>query len=134
APDPLPTLRLMRRDGVLARVLPEAQGFRRLAGLLAVEPEIDPLLRLAALCDLDQAGVLALGARLRLANRERDRLIALAEPEPRLRLGDAPRAQRRALYRLGLERYRDRLVLAAASEGARARPRLARRLRIAARQ
>jgi len=117
ADDPLPALRIMRRDGVLPLILPEARRFRRLQGLLAVEREIDPLLRLAALVEVDGEGARALARRLRLANAERDRLVALASPSWKLRLADDRHARRRALYHLGRERFCDVVLLRAAAVG-----------------
>ena len=54
--------------------------------------------------------------RLRLANSWRDRLVGLAPPWPLDPAGDAGE-QRRALYRLGTERYRDLALLTAAEGG-----------------
>jgi poly(A) polymerase len=118
ARDPLPALRMIREDGVLRVLLPEAGGFARLARLVAREPAPDPLRRLAALLARDAADV---GKRLRLSNAQRARLAALAAPAGFDPKGDL-RAQRRALYRLGPELYRDRAMLSTAS------PRTARRL------
>jgi len=123
APDPLPTLRMMHRDGVLERVLPEARQFRRLKGLLGVEPAPDAVLRLGALIEADAAGVAALALRLRLANIERDRLAALAAPPWPVRLADDRRQQRRALFHLGAVHYRDIVLLRAAERGASAKRR-----------
>lgn len=72
--------------------------------------------RLAALIAVDAAGARALARRLRLSNHQRDRLAGLAEPAWPVDLGADRRDQRRALYRLGPERYRD-LVLLRAAEG-----------------
>jgi poly(A) polymerase len=63
-----------------------------------------------------------LAARLRLPNVWRDRLCGLSPPRPIDPRGDA-RTQRRALYRLGAERYRDVAALIAA-EGRMSRRRL----------
>ena len=76
-------------------------------------------------------GAVALAERLRFSNAWRDRLRGLAAPWPIDPQGDA-RAQRRALYRLGAERYRD-LALLLAAEGAMSRERLAELLALAAR-
>lgn len=123
APDPLPALRLMAEDGVLEAVLPEARRPDRLAGLVAIEPEIDPIRRLAALIEVDGTGALALARRLRLSTAQRDRLAALAESPSPVALDADERAQRRALYRLGPALYRDRVLLRAAERGAGARAR-----------
>jgi poly(A) polymerase/tRNA nucleotidyltransferase (CCA-adding enzyme) len=76
--DPRAVLRLMEALGVLAALLPEAdpgwkQSFERLA---AAEAPADPLLRLAALL-ADPARAARAAARLKLANAERDCLLAL---------------------------------------------------------
>jgi poly(A) polymerase len=116
APDPIAALGMMKEDGVLAVILPEARRPDRLRHMIAIEPEPDPLRRLGALIEVDGDGAVALAERLRFSNAWRDRLHGLAPPwalDPR---GDA-RGQRRALYRLGAERYRD-IALLLAAEGA----------------
>jgi poly(A) polymerase len=115
-PDPLPVLHMMQEDGVLAVILPEAQRLDRLRQMIAIEPETDPLRRLAALIEVDGAGAIAVAERLRFSNAWRDRLRGLAPPwavDPRAN----GRAQRRALYRLGAGRYSD-IALLLAAEGA----------------
>jgi poly(A) polymerase len=130
-PNPVPVLRMMAEDGVLAAILPEAKRLDRLQRLLAFEPNPpDPLRphpnppppagegrvgerRLAALVEIDAAGAEAITERLRLSNAERDRLVGLAPPWPVDPAGDV-RSQRRALYELGAERYRDLALLLAA--------------------
>ena len=152
-PDPVPALRMMAEDGVLAAILPEATRLDRLQCLLALEllthpplhgglppPQAgegrgggrqpDALRRLAALVAVDAAGAIALAERLRLSNAERDRLAGLAPPWPLDPRGDL-RAQRLALYRLGAERYRD-LALLLAADGATDQPRLAELVALAA--
>ncbi|MGE4220379.1 MAG: CCA tRNA nucleotidyltransferase, partial [Alphaproteobacteria bacterium] len=59
APDPVPVLRLMRAEGVLARVLDEARDLARLARMVRIDAAADPLRRLAALLPSDPAGALA---------------------------------------------------------------------------
>jgi poly(A) polymerase len=111
--DPIAALRMMQQDGVLSVVLPEARRLDRLQRMIEIEPEIDPLRRLAALIDVDGSGAVALAERLRFSNAWRDRLHGLARPWPLDPQGDA-RAQRRELYRLGAERFRDVALLLAA--------------------
>jgi poly(A) polymerase len=112
--DPFAALRMMAEDGVLAAIVPEARRLERLAALVRLEPApADPLRRLAAAIDVDSAGAMAVAERLRLSNAQRDRLIGLAPPFEFDPAGDN-RAQRRALYRLGRERYRDVAILNAA--------------------
>ena len=90
----------------------------------------DPVLRLAALVDIDAEGAARLSERLRLSNAMRDRLAGLAPPWPLDPAGDE-QEQRRALYRLGAERVRD-LALLLAAEGRLDRERLAEMLACAA--
>ena len=133
--DPRAALAMMAEDGVLAVILPEARRPDRLQRMialtqaLAVEPGPDPLRRLAALIDVDAAGAMALAQRLRFSNAWRDRLQGLAPPWPLDPHGDAA-AQRRALYRLGAERYRD-LALLGAADGLISPDRLAELLALA---
>ena len=121
-PDPIAVLRRMQEDGVLAVVLPEAHRLDRLRRLIAIELGPDPLRRLAALIEVDGEGAVALAARLRFSNAWRDRMQDLSPPWPLDPQGDV-QAQRRALYWLGVERYRD-LALLLAAEGEVSRSRL----------
>jgi poly(A) polymerase len=114
--DPIAALRMMQEDGVLSVVLPEAHCHDRLGRMIEIEPEIDPLRRLAALIEVDTSGAAALAERLRFSNAWRVRLQGLAQPWPIDPHGDA-RAQRRMLYRLGAERHRD-IALLLAADGA----------------
>ena len=125
APDPLPALRMMQADGVLNAVLPESAGLARLRRLVALEPQADPIRRLAALIARDAGRV---AERFKLSGAQRDRLAALLA-KPAIALDADRAAQRRALYRWGATVYADRVLLAAA---ARPRPgRVSRLLRLA---
>ena len=115
-PDPLAGLQMMQDDGVLAVAVPEARHFDRLRRLMLVQGPADPLVRLAALIEVDGEGAVALAERLRFSNVWRDRLRGLSPPRPIDPQGNV-QTQRRALYRLGLERYRDVAVLIAAEGG-----------------
>jgi len=115
-PDPLAGLQMMQDDGVLAVAVPEARHLDRLRRLMLVQGPADPLLRLAALIEVDGEGAVALAERLRFSNVWRDRLRGLSPPRPIDPQGNV-QTQRRALYRLGLERYRDVAVLIAAEGG-----------------
>jgi len=117
APDPLPVLALMREDGVLAQMLPEATAFDRLAALVALDATVDPLRRLGALAATDAAAAEAVGARLKLSRAERERLAAFAAPPWPVALDGDGRAQRRALYHLGAALYRDLVLLRATESG-----------------
>jgi len=129
ASDPVPALRMMQEDAVLSVILQEARRLDRLQHMIAIEPEPDPLRRLAALIEVDGPAAGAIAERLRFSNAWRDRLEGLAVRWPLDPRAD-DRAQRRALYRLGAERYRD-LALLQAAEGSVSRERLAELLAIA---
>ena len=128
AADPVPTLALMQEDGVLAVVLPEARTLDRLQRLVPLEPAPDALRRLAALVAWDAETARAVAERLKFSGTARDRLVQMAAPSWPVDLAAPAPAQRRALYRLGAELYRE-LVLLRASESAtpeQARPLLER--------
>jgi poly(A) polymerase len=112
ASNPVPALQIMAADGVLAAFLPEAVRFDRLARLIAVEAAPDALRRLAVLVAVDKRGATALARRLNLTKDERLRLEALADPPASavdINAGEAQ--QRRALFRLGRDLYRDLILL-----------------------
>jgi poly(A) polymerase len=116
AEDPREAVRLMAKAGVLAEVLPEAQGLTRFERLVTIETEMlfseDALLRLASLLPNDPALGAALAERLRLSNAQRDRLAAALGPTPRLVSWMSPREARQLVYRLGVEAFCDRATLA----------------------
>jgi poly(A) polymerase len=115
AEDPRPAVKLMAASGVLAVLLPEVQGTRRFEGLVEIETgqlfTCDPVLRLAALLPDDRAAVLAAAQRLRLSNAQRDRLAAAVSDDPPLTSWMSPREVRRAIYRLGAQTFKDRVML-----------------------
>jgi len=115
APDPASVLRLMRDEGVLEHFLAHATAIDRLDRMAAIERALglnDPLRRLAALLPVgaDTARHLAQG--LRLSNEERDRLVAMAEPDEAVSPAMDGRARRRALYRLGAAAWADQALVA----------------------
>jgi poly(A) polymerase len=110
SPEPVRAVRMMIEDGVLGVILSEAS---QVDSLNQPDVLLGPILRLAALINVDRDGARVVGERLRLSNADRNRLVGLAKPLPLDPDGD-PKAQRLALYRLGPERYRDLLRLATA--------------------
>jgi poly(A) polymerase len=116
APDPVPVLALMDSRGVLAHALPARTRMARLEALLRIEPVAqvapDAVRRLSALLEPDPTGVERVAERWRLSNTDRERLVAVAAPEPMLRPDMPPHGQRLCLYRLGPLRWADRVVLA----------------------
>jgi poly(A) polymerase len=88
-------------------------------GTLARQP--DAILRLGALAVAVTEDARRLGQRMRLTNAETRKLDSIGHRWWRLRGMDQARAKRR-LYRLGVERYRDRMMLAWARAGADPEP------------
>jgi poly(A) polymerase len=119
AADPAGVIALMREEGVLLQILPEATNIARLRALVTVEgitprdlvTRADPIRRLAALLDGKEASALAVAQRLRFSNVEREHLLGLANGptiSPDLPLP----VQHTLIYRLGPERFRDRALIA----------------------
>ena len=109
APGAVPVIALMVERGILRAVLPEidAAGAERLAMLAEREQAAgiaaDPIRRLAALLPPQTAE--AVGARLKLSNVDRKRLIAATA-------GPGEEGPRALAYRVGIEGAIDRLLLA----------------------
>ena len=108
--------RQMAAAGILAIVLPEASRLDRFEKLVEIESqqlfrEADPMLRLGAMLDLDEAGVAALAQRLRLSNKDRDRLAGMLTDTTKIVCYLSMREVRRALYWLGRQLFKDRVSL-----------------------
>ncbi|MCH9806450.1 MAG: CCA tRNA nucleotidyltransferase [Alphaproteobacteria bacterium] len=119
APRSVDTLALMQKGRILALVLGTDGDRRRFERLIAIETELairsDPIIRLGVLAVNSPNESHRLAQRLRLSNDERTRLVNLAEvlESPiSFNLGE----QKVWLYRLGREAYRDRCLMAWASE------------------
>ncbi|HEY5105160.1 MAG TPA: CCA tRNA nucleotidyltransferase [Caulobacteraceae bacterium] len=116
AEDPRQAVSLMAATGVLSLVLPEARGLARFEALVAIETEMlfseDPLLRLASLLADDPAAGEAVGRSLRLANAQRDRLVAALGAQPPMVSWMSPRQARQGVWRLGAQAFCDRATLA----------------------
>ena len=113
APDPVPVVSVMVERGVMAEILPAvtAQEVAALAAILPLEPEPDPLRRLAALLPPAIGRAAQLAERLRLSKAEAGRLAVLLEPPPERADWRSSRPLRRLLYTLGAEAVRDLLLL-----------------------
>ena len=117
-PEPAPTVRIMLDRGILAPVLPEIPegAISSLEAVMAAERNAgiapDPIRRLAALIPRDPDLANDIGARLRLSNKARKRLVSAST-------ATIDRAPRVLGYRLGVEAAIDRLLLAGETEGAR---------------
>ena len=109
--DPVPTVALMVAHGIFAPVLPEidAESVPRLKQLVAREPaqDGDAVRRLAALLPADPAQADQIGARLKLSNVQRKRLVTAAEP-------GEPGPARALAQAIGVGPARDRLLLRSA--------------------
>ena len=116
ADDPRPAMRLMAQTGVLPAALPMLEGTKRFERLVEIETdqafEADALLRLAALLPRDPINVMFAAEKLRLSNAERQRLISTLGTTPRLVSWISPREMRRAVYKVGVEAFCDRVMLA----------------------
>jgi poly(A) polymerase/tRNA nucleotidyltransferase (CCA-adding enzyme) len=112
APDPVASVSLMDRLGVLAAVIPEGTDVSALARLVARGAPADALSRVAALLTGD---AVAFATRLKLSTAERDRLIALrTAPLARPEADDA--ALRRLLADTPADVLVDRTWLAGGDE------------------
>ncbi len=114
--DPRPAMALMAQTGVLTQLLPSATDLASFNQLVEVETEqlftCDPLLRLATLLPDNEVGVGKAAEALRLSNDQRDRLVAAMGKTPRITSWMSPRESRRAVYRIGVQAFSDRIKLA----------------------
>ncbi|MEK9671194.1 MAG: CCA tRNA nucleotidyltransferase [Rhodospirillaceae bacterium] len=118
-PLPADVFVLMRGYGVLEQILPEAGDVkdlrlvswlaRRGLGMDHVKPE--PIRHLAALLDTDADGAAGVAGRLRLSNRQADRLIALAAPASAVTPDGGGLENERLIRRLGRETFTDLVLI-----------------------
>lgn len=118
AEDPVPVVEVMIARGILRHVLPIAGGPPDAATVLraVLRAETpgempDPLVRLAALVEPDEAEANWAAERLRLSNKDRRALVAMAQPETHINPHLPPRTRWRALRKLGVTLYREVLRL-----------------------
>jgi poly(A) polymerase len=117
AEDPVPALRAMAAAGIIGAVLPGPLDFERLAQLVEIEAthlfvDGDALLRLAALiAGGPEARRLSLAGRLRMSNAEGARLAAIDRSDVKIISYLSIREVRRALYRLGIPAFKDKVML-----------------------
>jgi len=124
APGAAPTVEVMADSGLLTRVLggvPLLAGFDRLLQIeAAIGAAADALRRLGALAVLVIEDAERLRQRLRLTNAEHERLQSMATRWRGLAPSIGGQAARALLYRLGPERFTDRVLIAWARAGAAA--------------
>lgn len=120
APDPRAAWEGMKAIEVARRALPELSNETRLDALCTLEADLmlkpDAMTRVAAALT-DQESARALARRLKLSNEERDRLVAALGDDVKITSYMSLRDMRRALYKLGNEAFRDRVMLAWAGAG-----------------
>lgn len=120
APDPRAAWEAMTAIEARARALPELSNEKRLDALCTLEVDlmlnVDPMTRIAAALT-DQESAKALSRRLKLSNEERDRLVAALGEDVKLTSYMSLKEMRRAIYKLGNEAFRDRIMLAWAGAG-----------------
>jgi poly(A) polymerase len=119
APHAVPTLALMTETGILVTVLGGVPYLASFANLAKLETEMgaaaDPVRRLGALGVAVVEDADRLLARLRLANAEHARLSSIGDRWWRVLPGNGPgndHEARTLLYRLGPERFTDRVLVA----------------------
>jgi len=115
-----PVVRAMAAAGILTDVLPEASRLDRFERVLDIEVtqlfSSDPVLRLGAIVD-GQASAASAAKRLKLSNADRDRLAAMHTDQTKIVCYLSMREVRRALYNLGLQLFKDRVMLGWADDG-----------------
>lgn len=120
APDPRASWEGMKAIEVRARALPEMANEARLHALCTMEVDLmlplDAMTRVAASL-ADQESARALARRLKLSNEERDRLVAALGDDVKITSYMSLREMRRAIYKIGNEAFRDRVMLAWAASG-----------------
>ena len=124
APDPADVMALMQGERVLPHVLPEAGPVGRLRLMSWLDTRAikmahiaaHPVRRLGALLDTDATGAEAVAERLKMANRQRRRLVMLAAPPASVRFDTPPADLRRALHHLGPDAVTDLALLAWAGD------------------
>jgi poly(A) polymerase len=122
AQNPVPVLTLMQENGISEEFLPVELHTGRVERLIGIEREIgaapDALLRFAALLPDSAAQARGIGQTLRLSNEARDRIVAAAERDRRIAAPMPPALAKQLLYRNGVERFHDQLLLNWAGSGA----------------
>jgi poly(A) polymerase len=108
-------LRVMAASGILSEILPGDLQIVRLERLVAIDSNNfftpDPLLRLAALLPDDAKTASAIADRLKLSNAYRERLEDLAGGREKVVSYLSIREVRKLLYRIGIARFKDRVML-----------------------
>jgi poly(A) polymerase len=119
--DPVPTLGMMREDGVLRWIIQSDGNIERLARLVAVEIKdhrSDLIRRLFALLSAESGELRRIARHLRLSNSELDGLLRLADGAGQLHAHMGSGELRGHIYRLGPAAVRDLALVAWADDDA----------------
>ena len=122
AKNPLATVVVMHRTGILAEIFPRDVNLGRFERLLSIEGAnalpADAALRLSALLPDDTQTLRNIAGQLRLSNALRDRLVQAADADGRI-TGVLPHSEaRKLIYRLGKQCFRDQVLRQWANAGA----------------
>jgi poly(A) polymerase len=115
AGNPAAMLRAMAASGILPEILPGNSQIARLERLVAIDANNfftpDPLLRLAAMLPDDIKAASTVADRWKLSNAHRERLEDLAGGREKVVSYLSIREVRKLLYRIGVARFKDRVML-----------------------
>ncbi len=120
AEKPVEALRAMAATGILAEILPGTLDILLFERLCAIDAANffapDPVLRLSALLSRDADAAAAAADRFKLSNKDRVRLEDIATAREKIVPYLSIREARKLLYRLGRERFKDRVMLCWAAD------------------
>lgn len=113
-------LRQMAATGILPLVLPEATRLDRLEAVVDIEANqlftSDPVLRLSSALELDADGVDALATRLKLSKKDQGRIKDMQIDETKIVCYLSVREVHKALYLMGVQCFKDRVMLGWATD------------------
>lgn len=114
-------LRAMAATGILGVILPEAARLDRLERLVEIETTqlftSDPVLRLAAMLEGGEEAVRAVAERLKLPKAVAERITRIHTDKTKIVCYLSMREVRRALYLMGKQLFKDRVMLGWAEDG-----------------
>lgn len=115
ADNPTGMILVMTATGIMGEIFPLTPNVVRLENLVVADHAngfaADPLLRLAAILPNDVAAAEAVANRLRLSNANAERLRDLCGTTEKVITSLSPHKTRELLYRLGAQRFKDRVRL-----------------------
>jgi poly(A) polymerase len=121
APQPLASLEAMEASGVMGQLFPSAKGLKLLGKLVGLELREglppDPMVRFLSLFWQEADAVHAIANQLKMSNKERQRLNWAVKDETPLWGGMTEPEVRAAVYRVGAQVVRDRMLIEWANDG-----------------